>query len=113
MIWQITPAFNKLLAYIDIIAPYVVKMFALAQSVYKFTPINIIEAVYGLALCFFGNNTNRHKEIEAHKDKASMQAIDAHVFYHFTLSSPLVSDTIPSHPPPAFDLSDAQAAFSL
>ena len=51
---QLLPLFNKLLVYIDIIAPYLVKAWDVAQTVYKYTPINIIEAIYGLALCFFG-----------------------------------------------------------
>lgn len=51
---QLVPLLNKLLALIDVIAPYVVKAWATAQTVYAYTPVNIIEAVYGLALCFFG-----------------------------------------------------------
>ena len=51
---QVLPLFNKMLVYIDIIAPYVVRAWDTAQTVYKYTPINIIEAIYGLALCFFG-----------------------------------------------------------
>merc|ERR1711998_195485 len=50
----VLPILNKLLVYIDIIAPYVVKAWDMAQTVYSYTPVNIIEAIYGLALCFFG-----------------------------------------------------------
>lgn len=48
------PIFNQLLIYIDIMAPYLVKAWETAQTVYSYTPVNIIEAIYGLALCFFG-----------------------------------------------------------
>jgi hypothetical protein len=51
---QVLPIVNHLLVYIDIAAPYIVKAWEIAQTVYSYTPVNIIEAVYGLALCFFG-----------------------------------------------------------
>mmetsp|Transcript_56840 Transcript_56840/g.83401 ORF Transcript_56840/g.83401 Transcript_56840/m.83401 type:complete len:375 (+) Transcript_56840:40-1164(+) len=51
---SILPLLNKLLVFIDAMSPYLVKAWDTAQTVYKYTPLNIIEAIYGLALCFFG-----------------------------------------------------------
>jgi hypothetical protein len=50
----VLPILNQLLVYFDIVAPYLVKAWDFGQTVYSYTPVNIIEAIYGLALCFFG-----------------------------------------------------------
>ena len=48
------PLVNTLLGWIDVIAPYAVQAWDAACMVYSYTPVNILQALYGLALCFFG-----------------------------------------------------------
>ena len=51
---MLVPYVNKTFAAIDVIAPSVVHAFQAGRAIYTALPITVIEALAGLALCFFG-----------------------------------------------------------
>lgn len=51
---MLVPYVNKTFAAIDVIAPSVVHAFQTGRAIYTALPITVIEALAGLALCFFG-----------------------------------------------------------
>lgn len=51
---MVLPAINMALDVVDFIAPYIVRAFQIGAAVYSYLPITIIEALGGLAMCFFG-----------------------------------------------------------
>ena len=51
---MLVPAVNKAFAVIDVVAPFVVTAIEASRTVYRSLPITMIEALGGLAICFFG-----------------------------------------------------------
>mmetsp|Transcript_14521 Transcript_14521/g.21198 ORF Transcript_14521/g.21198 Transcript_14521/m.21198 type:complete len:456 (+) Transcript_14521:91-1458(+) len=51
---MIVPYVNMALNVVDVIAPYIVKILQTLQAIYNYLPTTLLEALGGLAMCFFG-----------------------------------------------------------
>jgi len=51
---MVVPYVNMAFSAIDVISPYIVRAFEALKTVYNYLPTTLIEALGGLAMCFFG-----------------------------------------------------------